>query len=125
MATRPSSRVACSCPSWRWPSCSAASPDASSLASGRRCRSWWLRFAVVVGLLMFALPGVEHGSYWTSFFPAMVVQGFGMALVITPLTTVALSSVEAEHSGLASGVNNVMARGAGLLAVAVVGLFAY
>jgi MFS family permease len=81
--------------------------------------------AVVAGLLMFALPGVEHGSYWATFFPAMVVQGFGMALVITPLTTVALSSVESEHSGLASGVNNVMARGAGLLAVAVLGLFAY
>jgi hypothetical protein len=81
--------------------------------------------AVVAGLLMFALPGVEHGSYWTSFFPAMVVQGFGMALVITPLTTVALSSVEGEHSGLASGVNNAMARVAGLLAVAVLGVFAY
>jgi EmrB/QacA subfamily drug resistance transporter len=81
--------------------------------------------AVVAGLLLFALPGVEHGSYWTSFFPAMVVQGFGMALVITPLTTVALGSVEGEHSGLASGVNNAMARVAGLLAVAVLGLFAY
>jgi EmrB/QacA subfamily drug resistance transporter len=81
--------------------------------------------SVVAGLLMFALPGVEHGSYWTSFFPAMVVQGFGMALVITPVTTVALSSVEGEHSGLASGVNNAMARVAGLLAVAVLGLFAY
>jgi hypothetical protein len=55
----------------------------------------------------------------------MVVQGFGMALVITPLTTVALGSVEGEHSGLASGVNNAMARGAGLLAVAVLGVFAY
>ena len=81
--------------------------------------------ATVAGLLMFALPGVEHGSYWTAFFPAMVVQGFGMALVITPLTTVALGSVEGEHSGLASGVNNAMARVAGLLAVAVLGLFAY
>jgi EmrB/QacA subfamily drug resistance transporter len=81
--------------------------------------------AVVLGLLLFALPGVEHDSYWTSFFPAMVVQGFGMALVITPLTTVALGSVESEHSGLASGVNNAMARVAGLLAVAVLGVFAY
>jgi hypothetical protein len=78
-----------------------------------------------VGFLLFALPGVEHGSYWTSFFPAMVVQGFGMALVITPLTTVALGSVEAEHSGLASGVNNAVARVAGLLAVAVLGVVVY
>ncbi len=81
--------------------------------------------ALVVGFLLFALPGVEHGSYWTSFFPAMVVQGFGMALVITPLTAVALGSVEGEHSGLASGVNNAMARLAGLMAVAVLGVFVY
>jgi hypothetical protein len=40
----------------------------------------------------------------------MVVQGFGMALVIAPLTTVALNSVEDLHSGLASGVNNAVAR---------------
>ena len=81
--------------------------------------------AVAVGLLLFALPGVEHGSYWTSFFPAMVVQGFGMALAITPLTAVALGSVEGEHSGMASGVNNAVARVAGLLAVAVLGAFIY
>ena len=81
--------------------------------------------AAAVGFLLFALPGVEHGSYWTSFFPAMVVQGFGMALVITPLTTTALGSVEAEHSGLASGVNNAVARVAGLLAVAVLGVVVY
>jgi hypothetical protein len=81
--------------------------------------------AVLAGLLLFAVPGVEHGSYWTSFFGAMVVQGLGMALVITPLTTVALGSVEGEHSGLASGVNNAVARVAGLLAVAVLGVFVY
>jgi MFS family permease len=81
--------------------------------------------AVSVSFLLFALPGVEHGSYWTSFFPAMVVQGFGMALAITPLTTVALGSVEGEHSGLASGVNNAVARVAGLLAVAVLGVVVY
>ena len=78
--------------------------------------------ALAVGFLLFALPGANHhGSYWTSFFPAMVVQGFGMALVIAPLTTVALNSVEGPHSGLASGVNNAVCRAGGLLAVAVLG----
>jgi hypothetical protein len=48
-----------------------------------------------------------------------------MALIITPLTAVALGSVEGEHAGLASGVNNAMARVAGLLAVAVLGVFIY
>ena len=81
--------------------------------------------AVLVGLLLFAVPGVEHDSYWTSFFPAMIVQGAGMALAITPLTTAALGSVDREHSGLASGVNNAVARVAGLLAVALLGVFVY
>jgi EmrB/QacA subfamily drug resistance transporter len=81
--------------------------------------------ALLAGLLLFAVPGVEHGSYWTSFFPTMVVQGVGMALAITPLTTVALGSVDREHSGLASGVNNAVARVAGLLAVALLGVFVY
>jgi EmrB/QacA subfamily drug resistance transporter len=100
--------------------------------SGRICARFGAKvplvvssLATMVGFLLFALPGAEHGSYWTSFFPAMVVQGFGMALVITPLTAVALGSVEGEHSGVASGVNNAAARLAGLLAVAVLGVFAY
>jgi EmrB/QacA subfamily drug resistance transporter len=78
--------------------------------------------ALAAGFLLFALPGANHhGSYWTTFFPAMVVQGFGMALVIAPLTTVALNSVKGPHSGLASGVNNAVCRAGGLLAVAVLG----
>ncbi|MDQ3865150.1 MAG: MFS transporter, partial [Actinomycetota bacterium] len=81
--------------------------------------------AAAVGYALFAVPGVEGGSYWTSFFPAMVVQGFGMALMITPLTTIALGSVEGEHSGLASGVNNAAARVAAPLAVAVLSVFIY
>ena len=81
--------------------------------------------ALAAGLLLFALPGADHGSYWTAFFPAMVVQGIGMALAITPMTTVALGSVEGEHSGMASGVNNAVTRVAGLLAVAVLGAFIY
>src|SRR5215210_208773 len=100
--------------------------------SGRICARFGTKVPLVasslaagVGYALFALTGVEHASYWTSFFPAMFVQGFGMALIITPLTTVALGSVEGEHSGLASGVNNAAARVAGLLAVAVLSVFVY
>jgi MFS family permease len=100
--------------------------------SGRICARFGTKVPLVVaslttavGFVLFALPDVEHGSYWSSFFPAMVVQGFGMALIITPLTAVALGSVEGEHSGLASGVNNAAARVAAPLAVAVLGVFVY
>ena len=100
--------------------------------SGRICARFGAKvplvvssLAAAVGFVLFALPGVDHGSYWTSFFPAMAVQGFGMALIITPLTAVALGSVEGEHSGLASGVNNAAARVAAPLAVAVLGVFVY
>ena len=76
------------------------------------------------GFVMYALPGTE-GSYWTTFFPAVVVQGFGMALVIAPLTTTALNSVSGRHSGLASGVNNAVSRTASLLAIPVLGIFVF
>jgi MFS family permease len=72
-----------------------------------------------LGLLAFLKPG---DSYFAHVLPGIVVFGFGLALTVPPLTNTAISSVPDSQTGIASGVNDLAARVAALLGVAVTGL---
>src|SRR6202790_2676423 len=96
--------------------------------SGGLVRGLGARMPLIVGPLgaaagffLFAILPAE-GSYWRTFFPASLVLGLGMAVTVAPLTTAVMSSVDQQHVGAASGINNAVARVAGVLAIAVFGI---
>jgi len=74
-----------------------------------------------LGFMLFALPSVGS-NYWKAFFPAIMILGFGLAVTVAPLTTVVMNSVDQNRVGAASGINNAVARVAGVLAIAVLGI---
>jgi len=73
----------------------------------------------LVGLGLFLLRGAGDGAYVTTVLPGLIVQGIGLAVTVAPLTAVALDAAPPQHAGVASAVNNNVARAAGLIAVAV------
>jgi predicted MFS family arabinose efflux permease len=95
------------------------SPRSAALA--QRVGPRWLMTTGIstcaVGMLLMLRIG-DDARYLTDVLPAVVVFGFGLSMVVAPLTATVLASADVRHAGVASGINNAVARAAGLLAVA-------
>jgi MFS family permease len=76
---------------------------------------------IAAGGLMLLARADFSGSYWSSVFPAICTLSVGMTMTVPPLTSTVMGSVGEARAGLASGINNAVARVAGLLAVAALG----
>jgi EmrB/QacA subfamily drug resistance transporter len=100
----------------------AASPTMGALAGriGARLPLTAGPLVVAAGFLLILRIG-PHAGYWTTFLPAIVLISLGMAGAVAPLTTAVLSSVDARHTGTASGFNSAVARTGGLIATALLG----
>jgi predicted MFS family arabinose efflux permease len=73
-----------------------------------------------VGLVFLTRMG-KHFSYWTELLPILLVFSVGLSMIVAPLTATVLADANERDAGIASGVNNAVARIAGLLGIAVVG----
>lgn len=76
---------------------------------------------VCIGLALYARVPTANAGYWLDIFPPTLLVALGMGACVAPLTTSVLSSVSADHVGLASGFNSAVARVAGLIATALLG----
>lgn len=101
----------------------ALSPTAGALATrfGARVMLTVGPTLAALGLALLAV-GATTGGYWRGTFPGITVLGLGMTIAVAPLTSTVMGAVRAAQAGVASGVNNAVARMASLLAVAVLGL---
>jgi predicted MFS family arabinose efflux permease len=99
-----------------------ASPFVGALA-GRIGPRPMLTLGTLIAALGFllALRIDASANYWTDVVPMMVVIAIGMSAAVAPLTTAVLTSVDARHTGAASGINSAVARAGALIATALLG----
>jgi EmrB/QacA subfamily drug resistance transporter len=77
-----------------------------------------------IGLALLVRVGPSGGGYWPTIFPAVIVFGLGLSITVAPLTATVLAAAGPEHAGIASAINNDVARASGLFAVATLPLVA-
>ena len=79
-----------------------------------------------VGFILLSFVQQTNGAseYWSTFFPGIIVFGFGMSLTVAPLTATVMGSVPDHSSGIASGINNAITRIANVFANAIFGVLA-
>jgi EmrB/QacA subfamily drug resistance transporter len=96
-----------------------------SARSGKLAQRYGPRPFLVAGPIVIALAMIMYtrvtpgASYLLTVLPAVVVFGLGLTAVVAPVTATVLAAAEDRHAGVASGVNNAIARTGGLLAVAI------
>lgn len=75
-----------------------------------------------IGTLLMATVSLP-ANYWTEILPGVILFGLGLAITVAPLTSAILGSIKPSQAGVGSAVNNAVARIAGLLSIAMIGLF--
>jgi predicted MFS family arabinose efflux permease len=103
----------------------AFSARSGALAARRGPRAQLIAGPLVIAAALAGMTSIGPDSrYVTGVLPHVVVFGAGLVLLVAPLTASVLAAVDVDHAGVASGVNNAVARAGGLLAVAVLPLVA-
>jgi EmrB/QacA subfamily drug resistance transporter len=92
--------------------------------SGKFGPRWFMTFGPLLGSLgFFLMLNVDkHVSYWPQLLPGIVLFGIGLSATVSPLTSAVLGSIDSKQAGIGSAVNNAIARIAGLVAIAFIGI---
>lgn len=92
--------------------------------SGKFGPRWFMSAGpLICGAGMILMLSVNHTvQYWTQLFPGVILFGVGLSITVAPLTSAILGSIDSRRAGIGSAINNAVARIAGLVAIAAVGL---